>query len=291
VQIAKPTSSIPQSASSLGQQSYVRGQNLAPSAAGGNPTGPQNLEQAAGSQAWSQLMGDTSKASDEANALGSQAGVEGLLQQQAYSPTNSAFDAALINGSGGPQFRSLAHQYGGDALEKNVGNAEQAAQDRWKQLQGDVDTRQAFDAAAANAPVPGAPAVAQATSTTPASPGGPPTEDGFDAATYAYGQSMADKSQQQNGSSGIPINPNGYGGGSGYSGGGLFGTDNGGVPFINVGSTANGKSSDWNGWFGGADVGNQSPQQLGLTPQEIWSLSIMSPSQRAAWLKSHHKGS
>jgi hypothetical protein len=130
-------------------EQYGRSQALAPGAANKAANGPKDLEQSLGEAKWNSLLGETTKAQQEANALGSESGVQGLLQQGQSSPEqNTAFDAALINGQGGPQFRDLAQKYGGNQLEQGVVNADQKAQDAWKQLQGDVDARAAWDASA-----------------------------------------------------------------------------------------------------------------------------------------------
>ncbi len=116
---------------------------LSQSAFNGQTTGPADLEAAAGAPAWSQLIGNTLNASNEANALGNEAGVQALLQRNQSGPeANSAFDAALINGSGGQDFRKLSKQYGGQQLAKGVVDAEQGSQDAWKKLQGDVSGAQ-----------------------------------------------------------------------------------------------------------------------------------------------------
>lgn len=109
--------------------------------------GAPDLETAAGADTWASLLGNATKAEGEANALGSETGVQALLQQQQAGPENSAFDAALINGSGGPGFQKLAQQYGGQQLEQQIAGANQNAQNQWASLQGDLAARHASDAA------------------------------------------------------------------------------------------------------------------------------------------------
>lgn len=115
----------------------------------GGGVGPHDLEGSAGQQAWAQLLGDTIRGEQEANALGSEKGVQALLQRDnPYADENSAFDAALLEGPGQRQFRDLSRQYGQGSMEDAVVKAEQASQDKWKQLQGDIDARKKREAAA-----------------------------------------------------------------------------------------------------------------------------------------------
>ncbi len=125
-----------------------QGQLTEEAMAGG--AGAHDLEAAAGQPAWTQLIGDTVTASNEANALGSEAGLQSILQRDnPNAKENSAFDAALLEGQGQEDFEGLAGKYGKGQLEDDVVKAEQASQDRWKQLQGDIDARQQRDAAKA----------------------------------------------------------------------------------------------------------------------------------------------
>jgi hypothetical protein len=133
-----------------GVQDVGRSRRLAAAAAAGTPAGAHDLESSAGSDAWNKLLADTNTASQEANALGSEHGVQGLLQRNNPNaiegdPNNSAFDAALLEGQGQRGFNDLASKYGGTQLQKGVVDAEKASQARWAQLQGDVARRNAFD--------------------------------------------------------------------------------------------------------------------------------------------------
>lgn len=104
-------------------------------------TGAKDLESQLGTDAWGKLLGDTAHASADANALGSEQGVQSLIQQQSAGPLaqGGAFDAALVNGANGQDFRRLNQLYGGDQLLGQVVGADKAAQDRWSKLMGDVD--------------------------------------------------------------------------------------------------------------------------------------------------------
>ena len=67
-----------------------------------NPKGSKDLESSMGADAWSKLIGDTAHAQDEAGALGSETGLQGLIQKGASAPLaqGGAFDAALEYGQG-----------------------------------------------------------------------------------------------------------------------------------------------------------------------------------------------
>lgn len=109
----------------------------APKTSGFGLSGWDNLESQLGAPAWASLVGDTQRAQGQASALGSEAGVEGLLRKQTMAP-NSAFDAALISGEGGQRFRDISKKYGDDTLTKGLAGANEAAQKQWAQLSGDV---------------------------------------------------------------------------------------------------------------------------------------------------------
>jgi hypothetical protein len=129
---------------------------LTDQAAAGNLAGSKDLETAFGPTAWAKLGADTGRATDEANALGSQKGVQGLLQQGASAPMvqGGAFDAALINGAGQKQFGETAQT--GKPLYQNAANALQGSQQAWSSLSGQsaaaqkqsADAKSAADAAA-----------------------------------------------------------------------------------------------------------------------------------------------
>lgn len=152
-----------------GVEDTIRAEQLQEAAAGGNPLGAHDLEGAAGAEAWQQLLGDTVKATDEANALGSEGGVQALLQRDQTTPIgDSAFDAALLEGQGQRGFQDVARQYGGDKLKQDVVDAENASQQRWAQLQGDIARYQALHAPHdAEAQAGGDAAPADDTATTP----------------------------------------------------------------------------------------------------------------------------
>jgi hypothetical protein len=120
--------------------SYVAENTLAgpkASAVENGPTGSKDLEAMMGAEAWDSLVGDTTKAAADANALGSEAGVEGLLQKQGNSP-NSAFDAALTNGAAGSSFGETAKA--GEGLSDALGNRLDGSQRAWQTLVGDIDS-------------------------------------------------------------------------------------------------------------------------------------------------------
>lgn len=104
------------------------------------PKGSKDLESMMGGDAWGKLLGDTVEAEAEAKALGSEGGVEALLQKGGASP-NSAFDAALINGAAGSSFgdTTKAAEGLGDAL----GNRLAGSMSAWDRLTGDVGAAQA----------------------------------------------------------------------------------------------------------------------------------------------------
>jgi len=257
---------------------YVRSTQLTPGAVANGPGGPQDLEHSAGQQAWGQLLGDTTKAQEEANALGSQSGVEALLQSQQAAPGNSAFDAMLINGAGGPQFQKLSQQYGNGKLVGNVANAEQASQDAWKQLSGDVDTARAFNAAAAGAQpsstAAATPAAAAPPSAADASAWSEQDQNGWNAAEQ-LGQQQAQK----------------HGGQAAWDftgGANDDSVDDNGVIHVPRKQQGGKFSADWSSWWGGgSDV---DPRTMGLSAADLYALANVSPEQRAKWLKTHKHG-
>lgn len=99
-------------------------------------TGAKDLEGQVGSDAWSKLMGDTVGAQSAANSLGSNEGVQALLQQQGARPA-TGFDSALLSGAG-TGFGDVAQKYGGSKLTGALAGANTDAQNRWAKLQGDV---------------------------------------------------------------------------------------------------------------------------------------------------------
>lgn len=100
--------------------------------------GAGSLEQQLGTDRWSGLVGDTAKAQADAKALGSEGGVQALLGQQ--TGVSNPFDAALISGAGGQDFRALSKEFGGSKLTDDLVGATQGAQDRWHALMGDIQT-------------------------------------------------------------------------------------------------------------------------------------------------------
>ena len=107
----------------------------APKTSGFGLSGAKDLQGALGADAWKSLLGDTMKAQNEADALGSTEGVQALLGDNA-----TAFDAALIGGAGGKGFRDLSSKYGDDALTGALGDANENAVSQWQRLMGDVET-------------------------------------------------------------------------------------------------------------------------------------------------------
>jgi hypothetical protein len=119
------------------------------------PKGSQDLESQLGPDAWAKLLGQTGKAGAEANALGSETGVQGLIQERAAKPLaqGGAFDAALESQAGAPGFQALNKQYGDNQLFGQLAQADTAAQGRWQKLMGDENAgRAAASAAQAAAP-------------------------------------------------------------------------------------------------------------------------------------------
>jgi hypothetical protein len=270
------------------QRQSIQGYGFQALKPGATATGPKDLESAAGS-GWQGLLGDTLKAQQEANALGSETGVQGILQQQQTSPLeNTKLDAALINGQGAPGFEKLAQQYGGNQLMQNVANAEQSSQDKWNQLLGDEKTRQGFDDAGKQAPI--APLSSGGATVTSL---GSPTSIGADTSGWnddyekAWEEAQADgqkAAQQNNGQVVI-----GYGGSN-------MGLGNGGA--INVTPAGSGKpphGGTWaqdpatvSKWWGGADgpaIGDKS-----ISAADWYALAEMPPEARATWWKHHKAG-
>lgn len=101
-------------------------------------SGWKSLEDQLGKAGWEQLVGDTLRAEEAATALGSEGGVEALLDQQYGNATG--FDAALVGGAGGDRFRDLAEQYGSGALTGALGDAAGAARSGWERLMDDVSS-------------------------------------------------------------------------------------------------------------------------------------------------------
>lgn len=132
-------------------QSYSRTGPSAQAVANG-PQGGKDLESSLGADAWGRLLGQGQKAQDDAAALGSQSGVQGLIQQQAGQPLaqNGAFDAALEYGQGQKQFGQTAKA--GQGLVNQLAGANQTAQGQWSKLMSDVTTaRQQANQAQSNA--------------------------------------------------------------------------------------------------------------------------------------------
>jgi hypothetical protein len=103
----------------------------------------KNLEEQIGAPAWSSLVGDTARAQQSASALGSEAGVQASL-----GPEATGFDAALISGAGGEDFRSMAKNYGGQQLGERLVEANQDASNAWSSLMRDIDRSMADGAVA-----------------------------------------------------------------------------------------------------------------------------------------------
>jgi hypothetical protein len=111
----------------------------------GSQTVGQDLEAQIGAPAWSSLIGDTQKAQQSASALGSEAGVQASLGPQA-----TGFDAALVSGAGGQDFRNLSQSYGGQQLGEKLLGANQSASDAWSSLMEDIDRSTAAPGATTN---------------------------------------------------------------------------------------------------------------------------------------------
>ena len=123
---------------------------LKPGAVDG-PAGAKDVESYLGADAWSKLMGDTVRAQGDASALGSETGVQGLIQQQAAQPLaqGGAFDAALINGQGQTAFGQTT-KAGAGLGDSLLGQSEQS-QNAWHTLMGDVNEVKRQNAATAEA--------------------------------------------------------------------------------------------------------------------------------------------
>lgn len=281
-------------------QTQVRSQNLTPNvAANGSPT-PQDLETEMGPAAWSSLMGNVTRAQGEAGALGSETGVQSLIQSGQSAPENTAFDAALINGAGGPGFYNLSNKYGGSQLTDAVTNAEQNSQNEWGQLQGDITQRQAWDKAAAAAAAAQQAAPAAATPA-PASPYYIPTVGPDNTGTSPINQGIGNDLNGidaflRGGGIGTTVDsdPSGAPGFSGTTSG-SGGTDGHGgivVPVVS-GSATDGSNKtyyDWQTFFGGASGappsdganGKWDPTSLGLTSGEWQEVANAAPADRWA---------
>lgn len=114
----------------------------APKTSGANLAGAKSLEdqfKTGGADAWENFLKESLRAGSGATALGTEGGVEGLLQQTTQAP-NSAFDGALISGQGGKQFQDLFKQYGGGQLQDSILKGNQDAMQRWQDFMKDVDS-------------------------------------------------------------------------------------------------------------------------------------------------------
>lgn len=107
-----------------------------PVSSAGDIAGAKDLEGQIGADAWSKLVGDTTKASEEAAALGSTSGVQALLGKQGNA---TAFDAALVGGAGSKGFQDLSKRWGGEGLSDALTGANKSAQGDWTRLMGDID--------------------------------------------------------------------------------------------------------------------------------------------------------
>lgn len=146
--------------------------NGQPTTKGTGITGAKDLESQLGADAWAKLLGDTEKAGQGAHALGSEAGVQGILQKQAVQPLaqDGMFDAALVSGAGGKGFQDLSGKYGGSQLTDALTGANKEAQNRWATLMADVERAgRARDKQISDA--------TDAMNRTPGEPGAAPTEN------------------------------------------------------------------------------------------------------------------
>ncbi len=144
--------------------------------------GPHSMVEQLGADRWKGLMGETLAAQDAASKLGSESGVEALLQKQGNAP-NSAFDAALINGQGQKGFAQTSKS--GAGLVDALGAANTNSQGQWSRLIGDIDkakwdkkiTEEALATNTANANAPGTGQPGAAPTVRPLGPG---FNSGFD---------------------------------------------------------------------------------------------------------------
>lgn len=135
---AEPAAQQPQLSMVPGQQVGLR-TGVTTGARDKGPQGHKSLEDMMGGERWMGLLGDAKKADDSAKALGSEAGVQSLLQKQGAAP-NSAFDAALISGAGGAGFRQASKQGQGNLAA--LGQSNLNSQGQWQRLLGDIGAAQ-----------------------------------------------------------------------------------------------------------------------------------------------------
>lgn len=279
---------------------------------GNAPTGAKDLQAAVGDDAWNKLLGDTARANGEASVLGNEAGVQALLQSNQGTPETgpqSTFDAALVNGQGSGGFRSIANQFGGDALPNAIIQGDQNAQNLWTKLLGD-SYQAPVDASVStyNKPyvspsfIPTVPVKQPGNS--PISTitnkdalgfditGAPPGPNGWDQFTNYLQNGDNVPGQSNYNINGPPnfraVDPRSYGGGAGGS------FPNGQVWFPlwidpnKQGSAYGTNGIAWSDFWGDAkgapaNGATWNPDSLGLTGQEWWALGNMSPADRAAW--------
>ncbi len=109
------------------------------------PSGAHDLESSMEPSAWDALTGKITNADAEATQLGSESGVQALLSQMGGQPA-TGFDAALINGTGQKGFGEAARKFGNGVLTGQQANSEQASQDAWAKLTGNIADQQKVNA-------------------------------------------------------------------------------------------------------------------------------------------------
>ena len=171
-------SAMQSGAPQTGPQSMQLGdkRQLKDSVVANGPQGPKSIAEQMGAEGWGRLVGDTSATEAAAKSLGSESGVEALLQQGGNTP-NSAFDAALVNGQGRTAFGDTSKSGAGlsgqltGALENSQnawdGLAFEAGDARAQKAKRDFEAQATAEADAFNSRPQNAPGAAQAEAKAP----------------------------------------------------------------------------------------------------------------------------
>lgn len=308
----KPTTSAPNAGAQALEQAAPRSEALNAQGLSATPAGSPNLEASMSPDAWTKLTGQVQNAQSEANALGQgEAGVQGLLDSKTGAPTDSAFDAALLNSGNGQQFRGLSQQYGNNGLNNQLTAADQNAQNLWEQFTANQKAAQAAQLTATETPLNQTPAIFTPTSSVettdnPISSIGssvgavgasgqpldalgldeglaPPPESGLD---HFFADGSTQNSDPNNPQFGQDSTPGSTG--SAQSNGQVDFPD---VPADPPGSKGIAWSSFWGDAKGApADGSTWNPASLGLTSAQWYAIGEMTPSQRANWWAEYGQG-
>ncbi len=114
---------------------------LTANALANGPQGPKDLQDMMGASGWGALTGQLQSAQEAQQQLGTQTGVQALLQQNQQGPVTGT-DAALISGQGGNRFQTMANGVQGNPLTNGLTNSLQSSQDKWSQLSGQISAAQ-----------------------------------------------------------------------------------------------------------------------------------------------------